>query len=534
MKKLFLLFFIPFLFASNPIPELSNWRVLSVILAFISVGVIALIEMLPIDNPKLKAWANEEAGQVIATAIIIIALVPTLSFIDTALQYFGSQNYNCEGSCLESIPNQYLNTLINSAETVSSNVFSKGINAMQMASKANSYSCQVWVMPPCLQGYYNKRTNAGMMVDYERYGIEFETINSVLTSLTLQQFILNVVIKEVGPFLFLLGIVLRNFFATRKVGGLLLASSIGMMVVFPATYLIDGTSINLNVYKPIKEKRGIFSENCPEVCKYSPPFAYKGNKQYFTFNQLKEEIGDDEKAYEIYSSLKSGSSLTVNGYISCVYYSKIKNCPEECRELPFPYEKPTCTNEKGCYEIPEQCKIIRISNEKDTCLKECKINPPLKNDCFECIGLPFGYRVAYKDSNTILQTPPDTIPGEYESLWNKCTKSLDPYSSCMWIIPKNYDSCDCKEPYDPQIIKDCSKRCSSKFMQTQSYYTIGSFSYISPSGMYGRTDIQSISQLFVPAYFFPLLNVLITLAFIRGLSPFLGGSIEIFGWSKVL
>ena len=52
--------------------------------------------------------------------------------------------------------------------------------------------------------------------------------------------------------------------------------------------------------------------------------------------------------------------------------------------------------------------------------------------------------------------------------------------------------------------------------------------------MVGREDIKSISKMMIPAYVLPLLNILVTLMFIKTFSQILGGDIEIPGVPKVL
>ena len=46
-------------------------------------------------------------------------------------------------------------------------------------------------------------------------------------------------------------------------------------------------------------------------------------------------------------------------------------------------------------------------------------------------------------------------------------------------------------------------------------------------------EIQEVSKLMIPAYVLPLFNIVATLIFIKGLSAFLGGDIEIPGLSKI-
>jgi hypothetical protein len=61
----------------------------------------------------------------------------------------------------------------------------------------------------------------------------------------------------------------------------------------------------------------------------------------------------------------------------------------------------------------------------------------------------------------------------------------------------------------------------------------GAFTKIGESGLVGVPEIQEVSKLMIPAYVLPLFNIVATLIFIKGLSAFLGGDIEIPGLSKI-
>ena len=83
--------------------------------------------------------------------------------------------------------------------------------------------------------------------------------------------------------------------------------------------------------------------------------------------------------------------------------------------------------------------------------------------------------------------------------------------------------------YDPPINTECADIC--KTPDNAPVHQPGT--HIGADGLAGDVDIQDLSRLMVPAYVLPLFNIVATLVFIKGLSTWLGGDIEIPGISKV-
>ena len=85
--------------------------------------------------------------------------------------------------------------------------------------------------------------------------------------------------------------------------------------------------------------------------------------------------------------------------------------------------------------------------------------------------------------------------------------------------------------YSPPIDTQCADQCkppdNAPTPDPNTYNKVGA------DGLYGVQEIQDLSRLMVPVYLLPLFNIVTTLVFIKGLSAFLGGDIEIPGLSRV-
>jgi hypothetical protein len=82
------------------------------------------------------------------------------------------------------------------------------------------------------------RPFAGLGIPVESLKSALDILVKVMMLLKLQQILLNYIELALFPILFVMGIVLRTFFFTRKLGGLLIALAIGLYIVYPMVYVI--------------------------------------------------------------------------------------------------------------------------------------------------------------------------------------------------------------------------------------------------------------------------------------------------------
>ncbi len=117
--------------------------------------------------------------------------------------------------------------------------------------------------------------------------------------------------------------------------------------------------------------------------------------------------------------------------------------------------------------------------------------------------------------------------------------NVDPYNSCVFWIPADTIGCsgclftDKMFRYTPPTAVDCATACTQSDDGT-TMVSAADFAKASKEGMFGSEGIKDVSSLMLPAYLLPLLNMVVTIIFIRTVSPMLGGDIEIPGLAHVL
>ncbi|MEW6528492.1 MAG: hypothetical protein AB1391_01240 [Candidatus Micrarchaeota archaeon] len=553
----------------------KDWQILSVLCALISLFIVAIAHMVaqPFNLPDLKAWANLEWGQVFVTVIIVGCTITALEFVDIIIMEQVNNSpaspVKCSASdfCLFNVSNTYLDGLIELTNSSMRNTFIESVKAGKASISRVMLSCTTFLYPPCLWGYTGWANNAFLSLDVDRYTQEIEQYNSVLYSLTIQKFFVSNVNYNVGPALLLIGIVARSFFITRKAGGLLMATAIGIMFVFPMMYLWNMITLNVAVFGD-DLFQGLNSD-CPEACTYTPPVAYKDGNA-LTYGDFYVLIGMNDSLAE---EFKKGTIESYNDVYSCEFSALETNttegiyCPRLCRELPYPYVFQDCSDpraELACTRLPIACKLIRNittcpPDELRNCSDECRVIPPLNGgrDCETCFinasnktpnAIPFSCRIALRtniaDVNDTSGRPSQCVldSSPYKQATLNCKASLDPYQSCMYIMPDFPDDrCQgCLNVtndyclFKPPIVNDCGSECTEESILKPTLLNPAEFAKKSGDGMFGREDIKNVSRLVFPAYFLPLINIIVTLMFIRGFSPIFGGDIDIPGYLKVL
>jgi hypothetical protein len=287
---------------------------------------------------------------------------------------------------------------------------------------------------------------------------------------------------------------------------------------------------------------------CPASCKVVPPLRSNCNtgdclKSSFdcrvaritdlSWRPTKSFNEDDANSIEKWArcNLAQDCPANLTATESCTYVVPVTGkcdtlcggCPYECRidsiaslapgDLPATCKDPA-TNLLwlACVSCPEGCMV------RNSQLEQLDDYADGNNSCESC---PLNNRLIAPD-----------LPDSYKT--GDC--SLDECDSdYRGVVPRNAcEMCLFTEEsyaYSPPINTQCGDICrpSDNTPATDP----SQFSKIGEAGLVGLPEIQSVSRLLIPAYVLPLFNIVATLVFIKGLSGFLGGDIEIPGLSKV-
>lgn len=320
----------------------------SAVTVFMAVTIIALLAVV---NVALDKIAEDMASPCVAVSM-------PASLVDAPLIYQYSYCYS---------DNLYQLSLLSAEQ-----VLSDAVEASNRAYRSRGVMTERWWF--LYSGFY-MRPEAHMRLQSEVKGQEFRMLQGIIISLAGQRHFLLNILPVVAPISIFLGILMRGLFYTRRFGGLLMAIGLGLLLVWPSTYLLSWLSLKVGVYGQQSEFEDPES-TCPDSCRIQPPIGYKtsndGSRMFEDTLNLQEVIN----ALEVANKSADPTNVTVllnlniqtctpaegttpgTGAVNPI---DSKNCPLSCRILPTPLE----CNQTACDNLPNACRVIREMNMSD-------------------------------------------------------------------------------------------------------------------------------------------------------------------------
>lgn len=240
---------------------------ISIIAIMISIGGIILGIGYSLSNKKLKEFGYDEIFQSVINGIIVGVLF--ISFIPNGI-IFNSINGIMDSSSVSATCQNYMsenyaicfsyNYLIGmnpiyihgkqfpSLLTDSKNLLIPVSVVYASVAVINSMEINLLIATINLNGIFNPIL--------KETGLIIRATITAIIGIYVQSILLNIISVIAIPILLPIGIVLRTFYPTRKMGGAIMAIAIGLFAVFPLTYLLDANitynftntmSINQNV-----------------------------------------------------------------------------------------------------------------------------------------------------------------------------------------------------------------------------------------------------------------------------------------------
>ncbi len=434
----------------------SDWKKLGALAIMVSVFMVSFAYMMGIgfESRELKVWAGVELSQVAVSALILMGAIGIIGFFDLIANEaaFNSgitvNGVNpCEGitiPCGMRMSQIYIDDMQVVAKETAYEFLTKNIEHAQKSSKSIGLSCDsMWCI--WASGFY--RPDAGMSMAIDRYTMLFDDVTKIIASLSAQRYFLDMLAYAIGPLFMLLGIVLRSLWFTRKLGGLLIAIAIAVMVIYPLTYVLSWFTLKVAVYGDAAVPQGQLV-SCPDSCQYVP-----------------------------------NTSAYCNSACSA--------CSSQCRIIPFPSALSGTCNETACYACPASCKVVRSMPECGvggqyactTCPSFCKTNLSMQSNCAACMGLPAFCRVNRKNVTDETAPPLDIEKSEctagiYGALYNSCKAAgcLDTLPSLSVTDCNTYPACtpaggcptECRVNFN-QTKEDVGDYCNNKCMGCPSF-----------------------------------------------------------------
>lgn len=316
--------------------------------------------------PDLKAWADVELGEIFASALLLIFILGTIFFIDAAIRgtvgpAFPTACPSGGGEfCPAAIAHSYLSSYITSAESAYKDITVKNIEKAREATSGGSAGLQDMIYAYLT---FSFRYAPQEMVWVETYDQLLQNLGTVLSTLQMQKFMVDFLTLKLAPIAIFLGIIMRSFFLTRKLGGLLLAFGLGFLIIFPMCYALAWFTLDSMIYGGQKAPTGPVMA-CPEVCVPGSKIA-----QYLGSAIIGE--GDTtqirQEAYD--GCMSSMESLDPSGRSTdclAAAASERANCVSSCKTTTLA----ECLSGCGDYCISQD--LERAGTCTDRCKEHCR------------------------------------------------------------------------------------------------------------------------------------------------------------------
>ncbi len=375
--------YIQYLTGSKFSPPLLAALIMVLAMAVILMAAVAL------GSEELKQFVRAELGQAIVTVLIVIFIVGIVTGLDIALEKAaGGITSPCVGVSVPASLNSglvtnkyaycYVDNLYGLSKQAARDSLREGVDYASQAYLSTGVMTTRWFL---LYIGFSIRPNADKRLDSEVKSQEFYLHEAYMISLLGQRYVLQTAAPAVGAAALFLGVLLRALFYTRRLGGLLIAAGLGLLLVWPATYLLAWVTLNVAVFGPQAISTPPDS-TCPASCMIQPPYGYKLS------NSGGAALGKDTldaNQIEAIASAASLSSRDVEGMLrqgvqpcypapgtpptgtkppditGAINYSDSNGCPSACRFYPTPAD----CNTTACSALPRACKTIRAINLSD-------------------------------------------------------------------------------------------------------------------------------------------------------------------------
>ena len=248
--------------SGSPKTSMMGWSDLVGLALFIVVLLLSLGYMVAVfmRDERLKAWVGRELGQVFFSAVIIVVAVLLVGSLDSWLRVLslaGSQewqdyvNYgvccvpgnacvlpqasNVRGrACHIEVANDYLQILYETTRYSASSY----LNNYGWYAFLSRISVSTTIVMKFMAGL-SFSPFAGLEMTAEFFSLLFDLAIKTMMLLRAQQMFLDFLWYPFFPVMISMGLVLRIFYFTRKLGGMLIAISLALYVVFPMFYVLS-------------------------------------------------------------------------------------------------------------------------------------------------------------------------------------------------------------------------------------------------------------------------------------------------------
>jgi len=372
---------------------LHDWKAAGIVAVAISLALVALgyIFGFALNSREIKMWAGMELVQAFGSVLLLASLIGLLAFFDIVAQEVAEatmQTINYGSACTENmgkpcamhVADIYISSLVDAASESASSMLENAMRTAQSASRRGGVQAYTFY---ALWAGGSWGPNAGMTMLVDKYNMLFDYYAKILASLQAQKYFIDVITYGIAPVFLLVGIVLRTFYFSRKLGGLLLAIAVALMLIYPLTYIFSWLTLTVAVYG---DNMFAASDTCPAECKIATPAAtyVAGDGTKFDIRSADDvqagvnigAIGLSEgRVTQIVHKEGGGYEFPAGDaatFVACTELAdqgltnvpnSCSNCPSICREVPYPAYSQICMQERieaACRQCNINCKVVRL------------------------------------------------------------------------------------------------------------------------------------------------------------------------------
>ncbi|OIO20905.1 hypothetical protein COV61_00250 [Candidatus Micrarchaeota archaeon CG11_big_fil_rev_8_21_14_0_20_47_5] len=232
---------------------LSQYGYLLALALFASISLVALLYMIGkfLSDERLEAYAKAELSQIFYSAIILLLVVfaatgtdywvgaiasldPQSAVLCSPIGPNAPQNPNLT-PCHFALAKNHLDVVFDTAEDMSSKLI--WMNSLFLFISEARIGLRFTIAP---WGDLGMAPFSGISTLTEGINFAVDLLVKIMIVSRFQQNLLDIIQQSVFPIFLIGGFLLRNFFLTRKLGGLLLAMGVGLYFVFPFMYALAG------------------------------------------------------------------------------------------------------------------------------------------------------------------------------------------------------------------------------------------------------------------------------------------------------
>lgn len=246
-----------------------GWQSVAAAAVFISLLIVSLAYLLGISfrQPQMTAWAKNELYQAFASALMLATIIGVVYFFSNltsaaSCTFASGCDYDtvCAAAIAANQPCEYhiekawlLVTAVQRNATVQADqLLSINMRAAALQSVGKYIDVSLgtgtlmypWqdcgVKGTCASGAegFGLSLFAGVAMMTDAINLMFPILFSWITSFIAQAVFLAMVRDAIFPIFLTMGLILRTFFFTRKLGGLLIAIAIGVYTMYPFMYVL--------------------------------------------------------------------------------------------------------------------------------------------------------------------------------------------------------------------------------------------------------------------------------------------------------